>query len=95
MEGFVQCLPGGEAAMSTQHDDLIVLQRLGNLVRHLRRTRSKLLGHNGNFLEQVGGFIIDRYQFIVPSTWNAGPRDVGDVPGPYESALIGTPVADP
>jgi len=38
---------------------------------------------------------IARYQCVVPSTWNAGPRDAGDVPGPYEAALVGTPVADP
>lgn len=39
--------------------------------------------------------IIDRYQCVVPSTWNAGPRDGKDAPGPYESALLGTPIADP
>ena len=38
---------------------------------------------------------IARYQCVVPSTWNAGPRDAGEAPGPYESALVGTPVADP
>ncbi len=38
---------------------------------------------------------IERYQCVVPSTWNAGPRDSGDAPGPYEAALVGTPVADP
>ncbi len=38
---------------------------------------------------------INRYQCVVPSTWNAGPRDAGDAPGPYEAALVGTPVADP
>lgn len=38
---------------------------------------------------------INRYQCVVPSTWNAGPRDAGDTPGPYEAALVGTPVADP
>jgi hydrogenase large subunit len=38
---------------------------------------------------------IARYQCIVPSTWNAGPRDAGQAPGPYESALVGTPIADP
>jgi len=38
---------------------------------------------------------IARYQCIVPSTWNAGPRDANDIPGPYEAALLGTPVADP
>ncbi|HEY5948332.1 MAG TPA: nickel-dependent hydrogenase large subunit [Kofleriaceae bacterium] len=38
---------------------------------------------------------IARYQCIVPSTWNAGPRDANEAPGPYESALLGTPIADP
>jgi hydrogenase large subunit len=37
---------------------------------------------------------IAKYQCIVPSTWNAGPRDANEAPGPYESALLGTPVAD-
>ena len=31
----------------------------------------------------------------MPSTWNAGPRDAGGTRGPYEEALLGTPVADP
>lgn len=38
---------------------------------------------------------IKNYQAVVPSTWNAGPRNDNDDLGPYESALIGTPVADP
>ena len=38
---------------------------------------------------------IDHYQIVVPSTWNAGPRDGNGVSGAYESALLGTPVADP
>jgi len=37
---------------------------------------------------------IERYQCIVPSTWNAGPRDAQEAAGPYEAALVGTPVAD-
>jgi [NiFe] hydrogenase large subunit/hydrogenase large subunit len=37
---------------------------------------------------------IARYQCVVPSTWNAGPRDSEGTAGPYEAALIGTPVAD-
>ncbi|NNF27252.1 MAG: nickel-dependent hydrogenase large subunit [Gemmatimonadetes bacterium] len=37
---------------------------------------------------------IANYQCIVPSTWNAGPRDAQGQPGPYEAALLGTPVAD-
>ena len=30
---------------------------------------------------------IDNYQAVVPSTWNAGPRDAKGQPGPYEAAL--------
>ncbi len=37
---------------------------------------------------------IKNFQAVVPSTWNAGPRDPMGQMGPYESALIGTPVAD-
>ncbi|MDG2916549.1 hydrogenase 2 large subunit [Bisgaard Taxon 10/6] len=38
---------------------------------------------------------IENYQAVVPSTWNSGPRNHNDEPGPYEQSLIGTPVADP
>ncbi|WP_305042744.1 nickel-dependent hydrogenase large subunit, partial [Geoalkalibacter sp.] len=38
---------------------------------------------------------IANFQAVVPSTWNAGPRCAGNLMGPYESALIGTPIADP
>jgi [NiFe] hydrogenase large subunit/hydrogenase large subunit len=37
---------------------------------------------------------IANFQAVVPSTWNAGPRDAMGQMGPYESALVGTPVAD-
>jgi [NiFe] hydrogenase large subunit/hydrogenase large subunit len=37
---------------------------------------------------------IRNYQCIVPSTWNAGPRDAAGHRGPYEEALLNTPVAD-
>ncbi|MDT8415742.1 MAG: nickel-dependent hydrogenase large subunit [Flavobacteriaceae bacterium] len=35
------------------------------------------------------------YQLVVPSTWNASPRDPKGQRSAYESSLIGTPVADP
>jgi Ni,Fe-hydrogenase I large subunit len=35
------------------------------------------------------------YQAVVPSTWNAGPRDDQGQTGPYEASLIGTPVGVP
>ena len=37
---------------------------------------------------------IANYQAVVPSTWNAGPRDEKGNRGPYEASLIGNPVAD-
>ncbi|OIO55599.1 MAG: hydrogenase 2 large subunit [Alphaproteobacteria bacterium CG_4_10_14_0_2_um_filter_63_37] len=37
---------------------------------------------------------IANYQAVVPSTWNAGPRDHTGQPGAYEAALVGTPVFD-
>ncbi len=38
---------------------------------------------------------IENYQMVVPSTWNASPRDLAGQRSAYEAALIGTPVADP
>jgi len=38
---------------------------------------------------------IANYQCVVPSTWNAGPRDERGILGPYEASLVGNPVADP
>lgn len=38
--------------------------------------------------------LIDNYQLVVPSTWNASPRDPKGQMSAYESSLIGTPVAN-
>jgi hydrogenase large subunit len=38
---------------------------------------------------------IKNYQAVVPSTWNAGPRNGEDALGPYEASLVGNPIADP
>jgi len=38
--------------------------------------------------------VIARYQMVVPTTWNASPRDDKDVPGPMEQALVGTKLKD-
>jgi hydrogenase large subunit len=38
---------------------------------------------------------IANYQAVVPSTWNAGPRDASGQPGPYEAALVGHQLHDP
>jgi [NiFe] hydrogenase large subunit len=51
-------------------------------------------GSLGHWLKVEGGKI-KHYQYVVPSTWNLGPRDKNGKLGPLEEALIGTPVADP
>jgi hydrogenase large subunit len=38
---------------------------------------------------------IDNYQAVVPSTWNAGPRDDRGHAGPYEASLVGHKLHDP
>ena len=37
---------------------------------------------------------IENYQAIVPSTWNASPRDPAGNIGAYEASLLGTPLAN-
>jgi hydrogenase large subunit len=38
---------------------------------------------------------ITNYQLVVPTTWNASPRDLKGQRSAFEESLIGTPVADP
>ena len=38
---------------------------------------------------------IKNYQAVVPTTWNAGPRDAKGQRGAYEASLLKTPIADP
>ena len=38
---------------------------------------------------------IANYQAVVPTTWNASPRDDKQQPGPYEASLLNNPIADP
>lgn len=38
---------------------------------------------------------IENYQLVVPSTWNASPRDAQGQMSAYEASLIGTPVKNP
>lgn len=51
-------------------------------------------GSLGHWIE-IENKKIANYQAVVPSTWNAGPRDVQGQRGAYEAALRGTPIADP
>ncbi len=38
--------------------------------------------------------VVENYQAVVPSTWNAGPIDSTGLQGPYESNLVGMKVQD-
>ena len=51
-------------------------------------------GSLGHWVE-IEGRSIKNYQAVVPTTWNAGPRDAQGQRGAYEASLAATPVADP
>lgn len=38
---------------------------------------------------------IEKYECVVPTTWNCSPRDDNDNPGAMETALVGTQVENP
>lgn len=50
-------------------------------------------GALGHWIEIKGGKI-SKYQTVVPTTWNASPKDDKGQPGPIEQALIGETVED-
>lgn len=50
-------------------------------------------GAVGHWLRIKKG-VIDNYQLVVPTTWNASPHDDSGRPGPMEKALIGVKIKD-
>jgi Ni,Fe-hydrogenase I large subunit len=50
-------------------------------------------GALGHWL-QISSSVVSRYQCVVPTSWNASPRDDLGQPGPIEQALVGTPIAN-
>jgi hydrogenase large subunit len=50
----------------------------GYLTHHMHMDKGKLIN----------------YQINTPSTWNASPRDPFGNPGPYEEAIVGTPILE-
>jgi len=50
-------------------------------------------GALGHWIHIKGGKI-ENYQAVVPSTWNASPRDPAGNIGAYEAALLGTPLVN-
>ena len=51
-------------------------------------------GSLGHWIRIANGKL-DNYQAVVPTTWNASPRDPKGQIGAYEAALLGTPMANP
>lgn len=44
---------------------------------------------------RIKGGLVENYQAVVPTTWNAGPVDANGKMGPYEASLIGLALEDP
>ncbi|MCK9174839.1 MAG: hydrogenase 2 large subunit [Desulforhopalus sp.] len=91
-------------AMSEQWQTLIDNIGKGDITTWIKPEMPDHEVHGVGFLEAPRGMLshwividngkIANYQAVVPSTWNAGPRNQNDEPGPYEASLVGTPVAD-
>jgi len=50
-------------------------------------------GALGHWVRLKNG-VIDHYQCVVPTTWNASPKDEQGNAGPVEQAIVGTPIRD-
>lgn len=44
---------------------------------------------------RIKGGLVENYQAVVPTTWNAGPMDGNGKVGPYEASLVGLKIEDP
>jgi quinone-reactive Ni/Fe-hydrogenase large subunit len=44
---------------------------------------------------RIEGSKIANYQAVVPTTWNASPKDANNKRGPYEESIVGIKLADP
>jgi len=51
-------------------------------------------GALGHWID-IDNMRIKNYQCIVPTTWNASPRDAAGKIGAYEASLLDTPMVDP
>jgi len=95
--------------MTTIYEDLIAEIKAGN-TRTFNGDQWEPLSWPSNakgfgFMEAPRGALghwvvikngkIENYQMVVPTTWNASPRDEKDQAGAYETSLVGTPLAVP
>jgi len=96
-------------AMRGYYDDLVATIRAGD-TRTFNRDRWEPLSwparaQGFGFMEAPRGALghwvviengkIANYQMVVPTTWNASPRDHKGQMGAYEASLVGTPLAKP
>lgn len=51
-------------------------------------------GALGHWVKVRGG-VVEKYQIVTPTAWNASPRDSEGQRGPWEQSVIGLPVGDP
>ena len=51
-------------------------------------------GSLAHWIEIKNG-VIKNYQVMAPTTWNVGPMDANENPGPIEAALLGSEIEDP
>ncbi|MFH1352307.1 MAG: nickel-dependent hydrogenase large subunit [bacterium] len=82
-EWILKLEPGGEAAA---HFEIPAEGEGAGLTEAPR-------GALGHWIKIRNG-VIGNYQCVVPTTWNASPRDDKEQPGPIETALEGCPVKD-
>lgn len=84
MEAWVQAIRPGDAfcAQGAVPDEALGV----GLVEAAR-------GSLGHWLSIRRGRI-ERYQIIAPTTWNFSPRDLTNIPGPLEQALVGLPAGE-
>lgn len=83
LQGF-DFLRTGETAMSSPYEP-----RDGVGVGYWEAGRGILTHH-----ARIEGGKLANYQILTPSTWMAGPRDPWDTPGPYEEAILNTPLLE-
>ena len=60
-----------------------------------RRRRAKRRAERWRHWVKIKDARIDSYQCVVPTTWNASPRDAKGQIGAYEAALLNTPMVEP
>jgi ABC-type nitrate/sulfonate/bicarbonate transport system substrate-binding protein len=83
-------IAGGPAASGSEANTRQIFEANGMSYKDLGQA---LFLSNAEAASAIKDRQIDNYQLVVPSTWNASPRDAKGNRSAYEESLIGTPVA--